>query len=82
MCGGSKKIKIENLPPHTHGIMSKYDDFNFNIGQSVSGTTMSIPNDVGGGGGSSSRVTVTEYTGSGKEFMPPYISVKAWERSG
>ena len=78
--GGSKKITVENLPPHTHGIKSKYDDLNYNIEQNVIGTSMSIPNDVGGGEGWTSRITKTESTGYGTDYMPPYQTVRAWER--
>ena len=83
--GGSKKIMIDNLPPHKHGIYNQYDDFNFNIGENHSKLTlsngnMSIPNDVGTDSANETRTTYSDNTGSGSDYMPPYMTVFAWKR--
>ena len=83
--GGSKKITVDNLPAHNHGIYNQYDDFNFNIGENHSKLTlsngnMSIPNDVGTDSANETRTTLTDVTGSGSDYMPPYMTVFAWKR--
>ena len=41
---------------------------------------MSIPWD-GGVDGTKNRTTYTNNTGSGSDYMPPYITVFAWRRT-
>ena len=74
--GGSKQITVDNLPPHNHTI-------NFqgwcNVGsgsdkQCINRTKISSDN-VEQGPLSSSN------TGSGTDYMPPYMTVFAWERT-
>ena len=85
--GGSELIQTNNLPQHyhtinlntdidgthKHGILSKYDDFNYNMGADFKSKTlasdhMSIPSDTGAFGddlvvGRSKRTTYTEEDG-------------------
>ena len=79
--GGSKKITVDNLPAHNHGILSQYNDFSYDHGdgRTLQNSTMSIPWD-GGVDGTKNRTTYTNNTGSGSDYMPPYINVYAWQR--
>ena len=86
--GGSKTITIDNLPNHNHVIESVYDDCNYNHDShrqdpffEINGFN-SIPCDVQ----SESEInyrrnTLTNTTGGGKDYMPPYITVYAWYRT-
>lgn len=79
--GGSKKITVDNLPAHNHGIFSGYDDYNYNHGNINNAAGMSIPWDSRADGTyDHSRTTYTNNTGSGSDYMPPYINVYAWQR--
>ena len=88
--GGSKKITIDNLPPHKHGIVNWYDNADYNpidkIGLEFTTDLpyMSIPNDVGelavNPDPCQTRTTYTENEGNGVDYLPPYISVHAWYR--
>jgi hypothetical protein len=80
--GGSKKITIENLPEHNHGIKNYYDDFNYNheFTDTTSSPYNSIPSDTGAAASDKRRTTYTENTGSGADYMPEYITVYAWRR--
>ena len=77
--GGSKKITVENLPPHTHStnIMNANEEVE-DMKLSDDGTKFS------------NRVVVlgtytvgynTSSTGSGTDYMPPYMNVNAWIRT-
>ena len=80
--GGSKKITVNNLPPHNHGIFSGYDDYSYNIGSMNNTSGMSIPWDSRSDGSyDKSRTTFTDRTGTGADYMPPYITVFAWRRT-
>ena len=84
--GGSKKITIDNLPSHNHGIDNVYDDANFNHGNTsvlTWSSRMSIPNDTNDTESAIKyrRTTYTNNTGSGTDYMPPYITVYAWYRT-
>ena len=78
--GGSKKITTDNLPPHKHGIVSYYDDFNYN--PTTDGHINSIPTDCAAPESyfPITRTTYTENEGNGVDYLPPYISVHAWYR--
>ena len=81
--GGSKQITTAQLPSHSHGIKSLYDDFNYNTGNNTTAdmTYNSIPWDNNTNGNYTySRVTYTEDAGRGEDYMPPYITIYAWRR--
>lgn len=84
--GGSRLITIDNLPAHNHGIKNYYDDFNYNQGNTTfikTSDTMSIPHDCGDDLTQAwTRTTYTENAGSGAEYMPEYMTVFAWRRTG
>ena len=86
--GGSKKIRVEQLPEHDHTITNYYDDFNYNNGVNTTDDNLSdtqinsIPNDVNYYETHQySRKTWTDKNGSGADYMPPYITVYAWYRT-
>lgn len=83
--GGSRYITEENLPEHKHGILSYYDDFNFNHGTDpTSSNKNSMPLDIGTSATSGKyvRTTYTESIGLETAYMPEYITVFAWRRTG
>lgn len=84
--GGSRYITEENLPEHKHGILNYYDDFNFNHGTNpTSSTKNSMPLDIGTASDASynyTRTTYTESAGLETAYMPEYITVFAWRRTG
>ena len=88
--GGSSTVSLteSNILAHKHGIMSQYDDANYNIfgdfNKPWSVNTMAIPTYTGYYGGTQFRITYTENnTGNGSSFsiMPPYIRVYIWKRT-
>ena len=84
--GGSRYITEENLPEHQHGILNYYDDFNFNHGTNpTSSTKNSMPLDIGTASNASYnyvRTTYTESVGLETAYMPEYMTVFAWRRTG
>ena len=81
--GGSKKITVSNLPSHNHGILSQYDDYSYNIEfvDTKNRTEMAIPDDLAGDAVKYTRTTYTNNTGSGTDYMPPYMTIFAWRRT-
>lgn len=81
--GGSRLITIENLPAHSHGILSRYDDLNYNVGftDTLQSPYNSMPSDTGANESDKRRTTYTENVGSGAEYMPEYMTVFAWRRT-
>ena len=83
---GSKKISVNQLPRHNHEITNYYDNADFNTGKTgeMTYTYNSIPNDIGGAStsGKIKRTTYTDHTGLGLDYMPPYMTVYAWYRTG
>ena len=74
--GGSKKITVSNLPPHTHDEMCAGNPGTGEIGTGIRRTwyedwpnLLSLPTGI-----------QTGSTGSGTDYMPPYITVYAWYR--
>ena len=81
--GGSKKITIENLPAHTHNSVVAPDINGNPDGSADSSTGTSLGQSYWRGnkgktldGGN----VATSSTGSGSDYMPPYISCFAWYR--
>ena len=72
--GGSKKITIDNLPAHTHSITIANDTIGDPDG--AADTATSRYNYWRG-----TKTTTTNSTGSGTDYMPPYITVFAWYRT-
>ena len=72
--GGSKKITIENLPPHSHSITTANDA----IGD-PDGAADTATNRYNYWRGVKSFDTGK--TGSGTDYMPPYLSIYAWYRT-
>ena len=72
--GGSKKITVENLPPHSHSITTAQDA----IGD-PDGAADTAPNRYNYWRGVKSFDTGK--TGSGTDYMPPYLSIYAWFRT-
>ena len=72
--GGSKKITVANLPPHTHSITIANDTIGDPDG--AADTATSRYNYWRG-----TKTTTTNSTGSGTDYMPPYITVFAWYRT-
>ena len=59
-----------------------YDDYSYNIGSMNNKSGMSIPWDSRADGTyDKSRTTFTDRTGTGADYMPPYITVFAWRRT-
>ena len=77
--GGSKKITTDNLPPHNHSFDYKtaYDKRGYPDGwkdTNLDGSYWRY--------GDAYEKTTTNSTGSGTDYMPPYITVFAWYRTG
>ena len=82
--GGSKKITIDNLPAHTHESVVASDTNGNPDGSSDSSTGTSLGQSYWRGnkgktisGGSAT----TSSTGSGTDYLPPYITCYAWHRT-
>ena len=82
--GGSKKITIENLPAHTHNSVVASDTRGNPDGSADSSDGTSLGQSYWRGnkgktidGGSAT----TSSTGSGTDYMPPYITCYAWYRT-
>ena len=73
--GGSKKITTDNLPPHNHSITIANDTIGDPDG--ANDTATSRYNYWRG-----TKSATTKSTGSGTDYMPPYITVFAWYRTG
>ena len=72
--GGSKKITIDNLPPHSHEMYCTANSGGTGIRHTYNKDATGLdryPMGVQGG-----------TTGSGTDYMPPYITVFAWYRTG
>ena len=83
--GGSKKITIENLPAHTHNSVVASDVRGNPDGSADSsdGTTLGQSYWRGNKGKTLDGGSVaTSSTGNGADYMPPYISVYCWYRTG
>lgn len=72
--GGSKKITVENLPPHSHSMTTANDA----IGD-PDGAADTAANRYNYWRGVKSFDTGK--TGSGTDYMPPYLSIFAWYRT-
>ena len=82
--GGSKKITIENLPAHTHDSVVASDTRGNPDGSADSsdGTTLGQSYWRGNKGKTiSGGSATTSSTGSGTDYMPPYITCYAWYRT-
>ena len=105
--GGSKKITVENLPPHTHTFTGNTITGEFKTNSEVgplrgrwcldteTGETNcfklgqeypnhSSPTESGTGYGIKLEITPSgtiSNTGSGTDYMPPYMNVNAWIRT-
>ena len=72
--GGSKKITIDNLPPHNHSI-------------TIANDTIGDPNGAADTAASrynywrGTKSATTKSTGGGEDYMPPYMTVYAWYRT-
>lgn len=80
--GGSKKISVANLPAHNHtlAIIKTIDEAsNYGLRWGETGffnrVMVSSPTD------SPAKQTSTRNTGSGTDYMPPYMTVYAWQRT-
>ena len=84
--GGSKKITTAQLPPHDH----RFNDYSFtwHWGQTEAGTNTVHAEATCSDGASNDNFihahldihNKTKTTGSGEDYMPPYITVYAWFR--
>ena len=82
--GGSKKITIQNLPAHTHNSVVASDTNGNPDGSADSSTGTSLGQSYWRGNKSKTLDggnVATSSTGSGTDFMPPYITVYAWYRT-
>ena len=103
--GGDKKIKVENLPSHNHGVdITSSDMSGDNYGRLINATLrdsqsegrfiVNQTNNSYKGGSDRSLFNVrlelshthnvigaTDKTGSGTDYMPPYITIYAWYRT-
>ena len=68
--GGSKKISVEQLPPHSHKINEL--DIRGNENGSNQYTIAKY-------GGNDTTINTSD-TGGGEDYMPPYMTVYAWYR--
>ena len=72
--GGSKKITVDNLPPHNHSI-------------TIANDTIGDPNGAADTAASrynywrGTKTATTKSTGGGQDYMPPYMTVYAWYRT-
>ena len=74
--GGSKKITVQNLPAHNHTInFQGWCNVDSGSSKQCINRTKITSDDVETGPLSSSN------TGSGTDYMPPYVSVYAWQRT-
>ena len=80
--GGSDKILIENLPPHTHtyAVSAERNGYPNGSGDSSSGD-LNRQQYWRGNKGLTLNAT-SGSTGGGKTFLPPYYTVYAWKRTG
>ena len=69
--GGSKKISVEQLPPHSHKINEL--DIRGNENGSNQYTIAKY-------GGNDTTINTSD-TGGGEDYMPPFITVYAWYRT-
>ena len=82
--GGSKKITIQNLPAHTHNSVVAPDVRGNPDGSADSsdGTSLGQSYWRGNKGKTLDVASVaTSSTGSGTDYMPPYMTVYAWHRT-
>ena len=80
--GGSKKISVDNLPPHDHKFVCVYDTAVDKDGNPDGAADSG--NDRGYWRYGTEYANYTSYThptGIGTDYMPPYITVFAWYRT-
>ena len=83
--GGSKKITTANLPAHTHDLYG----YAWRWGDTANvETQIYCPSSAVAGGSQKNYINTdktymnkTNSTGSGTDYMPPYITVYAWYRT-
>ena len=79
--GGSKKITIQNLPAHTHDSITATDMIGYPDGHAD--TSNGPGRDQQYWRGNRDKIfeygsATTSSTGSGTDYMPPYITCFAW----
>ena len=81
--GGSKKITVDNLPPHYHKykIIEPYDRNGYPDGSDDTSNGYAA-NESYWRGNKEATATFngSTDTGNGTDYMPPYYTVKAWKR--
>ena len=76
--GGSKKIDVDQLPPHFHSYAGPYDM----VGDPDGAADTNSDRYNYWRGNQMGRINSrTEAVGSGEDYMPPYMTVYAWYRT-
>ena len=81
--GGSKKITVDNLPPHYHNykIIEPYDKNGYPDGSDDTSNGYAANESYWRGNKeATATLNVSTDTGNGTDYMPPYYTVKAWRR--
>ena len=80
--GGSTKITAANLPSHTHSVQTHFTSI-YPWTPDFSGMVVPMEMNVSIPESTVNVKTITSNgTGSGTDYMPPYITVYAWKRIG
>lgn len=79
--GGSKKITVDNLPAHTHGVIGPRDKIGFPDGWDSEYDHIWDERNYWRGNYIEQYIDNTNSTGKGTDYLPPYYTVIAWIRT-